>query len=216
MLKRALLYPFVAPEDILSLMTKQFGKDWLLWEPQTIRDELSDIGIRADALPPGNWDKLLATKAAILSGAPWEDWDAFLNFAQAFNGLETDFRVARICSPSETAWTVHCLGELKPEEKFSDEVANIIACILLGDGITIAPPELDFVDGPLAMLQMNNLGAEPFRELAKERYELCEKQGSVPQEDDPLSIHTVKLLAIRDYVVFMKAKAEAIYGTVNK
>lgn len=199
------------PQQIIVAMTKLFKSDWLEWEPSTIRAEIrEETGSDPDQWEDGVWDKLMATKACVLSGSAWQDWEAFLAIAQAFNGMRSDFIVARVCSPAEVAWAVECMKEIRPEERFEDEVVSFMACILINDGITIAPTVLEFVDDEMEQLQRGKLVSENFRELAKERYELYVAQGKYPDDDDPLSMHTVKMMAIDRYLFILREAARRL------
>lgn len=189
-----------SPAQLLAAMNEAFGEGWLKWEPATIRAELVDIGFDFDTLPVGSWDKLMATKAAFMNNAPWKDWTAFLTFAQAMNNYRVDFNVARICSPAEAAWTVECLKLIRPDERFSREVQAMIGSIFLSNGIVIPPEGLDFVKDEMKEMQDKTMAMGEFAKIAEERYILHRDQSSVPEGDSAIDIHTIKLLAIDEYI----------------
>lgn len=193
--------PKATPAQMIAYMLEQYGPQWFFWDPAVIRAELIDDGVNIDTLPDGAFDKIMAAKNLILNNSAWQDWDAFLAVGQACNNMHVDFETARPLSPSEVAWTIFCMNEIK-DEPFSSEVQALVAAILINDGICYAPGILSFCQDELNRMQYND---DDFVSIVKHAYESYDGREFM---EDPVDISVIKLLAIDKYLEEMSNARE--------
>ena len=201
----AIVNKHATPADLIASATRAFGNNWFKWEPQTIRDEIGEMGIRD--VPQWAWDKLLASKALLFTNEPWDEWGAFLNFAQAFNNRPVNFRVATLSSPAELAWTVKCLSRIRDRE-FAPDVQTVMASILLNEGIIIPPKGMEFLEDELDRMQERSDTFMSLKASVREAYESYLNSGKIIpatiHDEDIIWIHTIKLVAIQEYIEKME------------
>lgn len=131
------------PIALLAILTKQFGEEWLEWEPETVWDEILDEF--SASISSINKEKILAARLVKTSHRFFLEWDVFQHVTDALNGLTPNFSVLQRPSPGEMLVSVDIAEELQGKQDivFSPEVKAYIAGSFLYEDIWYLPPPLD-------------------------------------------------------------------------
>lgn len=200
----------ITPKQIVKTLTKNFGKAWFEWEPLSLEEEIEDLGVSFEGFPQTYWDRIMASRLCALNDVPWHDWNAFMAVSQALNLVKVDFDFARPCSPSEYAWAIWCMHDIKPDTTLDPLVQNIVSASMLDDGISVLPqPYLTQLNDNLIRLSPYEKDVIPFNELVLRRYALAEDRSNI-QEETPVNVHVIKLIAIDNYVENLIQNGEAL------
>jgi hypothetical protein len=136
------------PETIgtvmFTVLTDEYGLEFLDWEPDTLRREVQSA---FGASPPQvNWDKVWALSALLTTNTFFTNLDAFLHTCLALSGEDNDFRNFTPADVSQMAWGVteaHLLSP--PDEKagdvFNDEIRQYVRLKLEDEGFA-RPPKI--------------------------------------------------------------------------
>lgn len=129
---------------LLVMFADRFGTAGLHWEPETIL-----LSVEQDfkvALPPANFDRLMAAISLKLTDAFFKDLPTFIDICNVLSGDTFDPRVWDPADSAEIAWGVTEALLIDPpdpndEEPFTDEIRAYIGAVLNAEGI-ITPPAI--------------------------------------------------------------------------
>jgi hypothetical protein len=142
-LRNLFIRPNTHPVVLDFSLLRAFGSDWYRWEPETVREEISQefsTGVSEIC-----WQKIRALQALHSSTGPWTRWQIFEKVAHALNGNHLpNFRIMQMLSLEELYGAVDALDFLR-REKFSDEVRLYMAATVLEENVFYVPPPLDFM-----------------------------------------------------------------------
>lgn len=184
------------PFEIVSILSKAFGKEWIAWEPETLWTEIKgDLGITpSDALK----NKIQATRTVLVSDLFWKDHLVFEKVIVAFNNHVPLFdqyqhpSVAMLANGVEEAQKIRDL-------EFSDDVLRYIAVVAQYDGFIVLPEPLDVAQESLD--EISSAGRQ-FREDIARRWEEA-KAGNAPDgmySETVTGIQLARMAAVREYV----------------
>lgn len=143
------------------LLTKVFGIEWWLWEPETLRQVIPQQF--KSGCTELVWNKLQAVRAVhVAPEMVFGEWECFLPVITSLNNIVPDFDVMQLPTPARLYAGVGMLRSLDPDEEISEEIRRFIAWALLSHGIYFAPGELGFV-----------------QELLRRPYYICPDCGNV-------------------------------------
>lgn len=213
--------PAASPASLAKAMLQAFGRDWLMWEPTTLWEEIQTELLGGSELDRANKDKIMAARVVILSDSPWQDWESFINIALAFNDIPISPEAISICTPAQLAWAVYQMNILgQPDDQFSRETQDIMASMLIHEGILWLPafsyekmPEYNG-EQSLRSILGDELSALSFRinpdslDLVPEldsAWDAHTEGASLEEVQPPITetamIHTFKLMAMERYVL---------------
>lgn len=141
------------PVKLHQLATANFGKEYLLWEPETIAAECQ----RVDG--PLRVKEAAAALNAICvlkrNNTPWRDIEAFESVIEALNYIEPDFTEIEGVDVPELYLGVASMLKLREEPvlEFSDEIECYCAAVHLDDGFYAAAAPLTFCNPHLGRLR---------------------------------------------------------------
>ena len=115
----------------LQLIEKLYGKDYLEFEPETFKQDLS---ISDEVL-----GKIMAGIVLKTTSRFWNDIVPFEKIALALNDRSVSFTEYQELSPAEIAWAVTEAGFIKHPEPLGNDVKIYIAKILHDEGCDLAP-----------------------------------------------------------------------------
>lgn len=153
------------PVALTMVLLEQFGHEWFVWEPETLKQEILD-SFRATSISEQNWQKLQAVRTVVNSVGLWKEWEIFEKVIQAINNNVPRFDILQRCSLAQLMAGVDMIGTLRSEQ-YHDEVARYVAACALEGGVIYAPAPLEF--------------AQPH--LSKSTYE-CRDCGTVGEDDN--------------------------------
>lgn len=130
------------PLTLVGALLSALGAEWVLWEPETLRDSIAGHFNRSE-ISTLNWEKIQAARTCIASSSPWKSWSAFTVCAQPINNNIVDFQTLQPPTPAQCCFAVHVMNELG-DHGWDDEVERYIAASFLAEDITYLPPPVEF------------------------------------------------------------------------
>jgi len=88
-------HPDAHPIALDMFMLRQYGPEWLRWEPETLQHVVPE-DFKTSALSDMNLAKLQACKTLYLVDSFWERWEVFVVCLMPFNGVFPDFQVMQV------------------------------------------------------------------------------------------------------------------------
>ena len=115
-----------------SIMLKQYGPEWIDWDPTTIYMELKE-DFRVD--PSSEvMDRLSAVQVTLGTGAFFDRLDAFLNVSNTLNSGEPSFAMFDPVTTEEIAWALTEVSLMRDLLKFDYGIRQYIKMALASDG----------------------------------------------------------------------------------
>jgi hypothetical protein len=184
------------PLRLIDVLSGKYGGEWAMWEPETMW-----WAIRRDFGPVGEItrNKLGALRVAVKTDLPWLDWDIFEDTGLAWNDIIPIFGAYQPMTPSQCAFAIQVLRELRDEE-FAPEVVIYMAAILDEAGFVYVPEE--WFPGAQAQLDKKDwlMGLKSDVEAAWAKVQNVDPTQIEWTTDSQLDIHLVKLFVIKVYL----------------
>lgn len=186
------------PLQILEVLTMRYKTEWVGWESDTLW-----WSIRRSFGPVGEVvrNKVMALRLAATTEAPWMDWDTFEDSGLAWNDIIPTMGSFQPMTPMQLAFTLEVLRGIRPDEEFGHEIRAYTAAILDDHGWVWAPEEY-FGD----VQEILERGREHLAGVKQEVISAWEKIKDIdPQtiewtEEEPISIHLLKLFVVKTYL----------------
>jgi hypothetical protein len=155
----------------------------------------------------------MALRLAVVTDVPWLDWDTFENSSLAWSGTIPIFGAYQPLTPSQAAFGVQILREIRGDEEFAWEVKAYIAAILEDNGLVYAPEEWyagaqDVIDRKVWLLSFKSDVAEAWRKIKD-----IDPTQIEWDEGSPLQVHLLKLAVVKRVLDGVAAAREPIPGT---
>lgn len=184
------------PVEILRALTGKLGREWILWEPETLWVSIREAfpGPLSEVLK----NKIQAVKALLTSSAFWIDHVAFEKIAVALNNHVPLFDQYQNPSPAMLANALEEAGLIR-SARFSDEVLRYIAVVAYQDGLMVLPEPLDIAQEHLDELTRGTVGRQ-FKEDIARRWSEAKGAPEGLYQETLTGIHLAKMAAIREYV----------------
>ena len=128
----------------LALM-KEYGPEWLEWEPETLQYQIPHDFPTA-GVSDFTMEKLNAVKTLHLVDRFWQEWEVFVPVTMALNSLYPDFKVMQVPTVAQCAVAVDTARRLRTEVEWSDEMKVYLEVVHMHDGIFCAVDPLSFVE----------------------------------------------------------------------
>jgi len=182
--------------DLLRLLTSALGKEWVLWEPETVWSEMK----RAFGETPNEVlkSKVQALKTLLTTQAFWRDHLAFEKVVVSLNGRVPVFDQYQHPSPAMIACALKEAFRIRKAE-FSDEVLRYIAAICFDDGLIVLPEPLDIAQESLDEMTSPIVGRQIREDLHRRWTELNGKPDGLYTET-VTGVQLAKMRAIRECV----------------
>ena len=135
----------------MAVAYRTFGDELFSWEPETLDLEFRDEW--EVTLPPANLEKLHALISAVVSGAFYHDYSAFLLISSILCGGEDEpLDGADPLLVAEAAWGVTEVrlndSDHKEKHQWGDEVRRYVGVLCHEEGFVHPPPALRFARMP--------------------------------------------------------------------
>lgn len=104
-------------------------------EPETIRELFPELS--SDDI-----EKILATKVAFQTNAPFEDMDIFENLVYVLNGVKPDVTKMEGCTPKMVWDAIFEIKKIRKEFEFAHEVLMYIKYIFTSNGYYFYPENI--------------------------------------------------------------------------
>lgn len=123
-------------------MMRQFGVDWLLWEPETCWTEIQkEFKSQISELSRA---KIQTIRTLALTSSAWEHWQVFEKVIQGLNNNIPNFEVMQAPTLEQLYVGIDIMEQLRTVE-FSSEVRLYAAASILNEDVTFVPAPLDFL-----------------------------------------------------------------------
>lgn len=130
------------PVALVMVLFRQFGADWVEWEPETLKAEvLSEFN--ATSISENNWQKIQAARTLFQSSGFWSEWEVFEKIIQALNNNIPRFDISQPCSLPQLMAGIDIANTLR-EESFDDEIQRYVVACALEEGVIYLPETLTF------------------------------------------------------------------------
>lgn len=190
--------PLEKSSTAIGLITSlsALGKDWILWEPETLWAEIKGLGV---TLTEPLKAKIQAAKTLMTTDAFWRDHLAFEKVSVALNGGQPLFDQYQHPSPAMLARAITQASEVR-KGSFSDEVLKYIAAVAFEAGLLVLPEPLDVAQESLDEMTSHVVGRHVREEISRKWSE-----SGVNGLSDGLYTETVtgiqlaRMQAIREY-----------------
>jgi hypothetical protein len=137
-------HPRAHPIVLDLMLIKQYGLDWLAWEPETL--ELRVVqDFKTDKLSELNMHKVQAVKTMHLVNTFWRSWEVFLWCTMAVNECHPDFETMQVPGVPQCLISADIAGRVRDDVEWSDELRQYLAVVYRHDGIFYPLPPLEFV-----------------------------------------------------------------------
>lgn len=198
------------PALLLDLiMLAHFGKDWLSWEPATVRETLVRAGLATEQDVDIVFEKTMAVQVLHACDIFWENWGAFEKICLALLGKDIDPQRLQPLTIEDMARAITIAQSLPGlrNKTFSDEVLGYVAAKVRAsaghdaiesriglDGLVYLPPPLEAAQPFLDRLQPVSAP------LAPQIRHAYMNNWPVTNGADPLNIQLDKCYRLRAYV----------------
>lgn len=196
---KLLIYPGAHPVALDLWVIRNLGKDSVLWEPETLWQEMG----RATGFNPSEVvrNKIQAARLVHLQDSPFEAWETFEKVIQAFDGAVPRFDIMQPTSPPVLMAGVETMKTIRFRE-LGEEAKRYAASSFLNSGLVYAPPPLDGIN-PLIE---ERLPDKKIIALVKRAL----STGAAPlREDDPVGIQVAKISTAKTYAEQMRNRMVA-------
>jgi hypothetical protein len=154
----------------------------------------------------------MALRLAAVTDMPWIDWDTFENCSLAWSGTIPLFGAYQPVTPSQAAFGVQILREIRQDEEFSWEVKAYIAAVLEDSGFVYAPDEWfagaqDVIDRKVWLL-----GFKTEVESAWAKIKDVDPARIEWDESSPLQVHLLKLAVVKQVLEGRALAREKVPG----
>ena len=154
------------PETLLivNVLTYHFGDSWVTWEPETVRQEISDRGLLLTAdgedIPEESvFDHIFALQLIFSHTGFMDFWKMFEKVAKALNKQPVIMTTIQTVTPAEAVYFRKMINILRPdvaEEDFGKDIKKYIAASCMQQGMFIVPEKLKSCQNFLDKLSYTN------------------------------------------------------------
>lgn len=120
----------------LAALDREYGQDYLFFEPETLQSELCP----SEAV----LDKIQAGITLKTTSAFWNDIVVFEKVALALNNRRVSFEEYQDLSPGEMTWAMVETRFIDSGESLGDDVKVYIAMRLRDEGYTLVPQDIEY------------------------------------------------------------------------
>jgi len=136
----------IHPLVLNLILVKEFGPEYLSWEPETCWVEISKTW--NSTVSEVNRNKIQAVRTCHTTDQPYERWEVFDSVSLGLLGVPPKFDLIQKPTPHRAAFALEVLSQIKESRKVSDEVYRYVSACMLDYGMV-------FGTGPLSPCNKN-------------------------------------------------------------
>lgn len=172
------------------ILLKEFGKEYLGWEPETCWLEIKRTF--GPSISEINRNKVQAIRTCYVSDQPYERWEVFEKVAMGLMGLTPRFDLIQKTTPHRASVALEIFGHVRSDKDISPEVYKYVAACMLDYGIIYGP-------GPLEPCNEHVLKYTTREQQGRVRERVM--KGTTPLFDgrDMDDIQVMKSLSVKDF-----------------
>jgi len=220
----------IEPLPVFTVMTNHFGKDWVGWEPETIRQSIASLNLLPKDMPDLKretlFDMIMALQLIFSHTGILDFWNMFEKTINALNFIKVNMRVIQPPSPANMVYGLRIIKLLRPDlkdDKPGEELAKYIAACCYQKGFLVVPSDLK--DAQKWLNSMIN--TEEYNELAhaiwsaeSRFYSMSDSEfdatlGKFGVSETPASIQTMKNISVIKYVRDKCSASDRQLGQTN-
>lgn len=184
-------HPDAHPIALDMLMLRQYGPEWLTWEPETLQ-ALVPEDFKTSALSDMNLSKLQACKVLHLVDSFWQRWEVFVACTMPFNGVFPDFHVMQVPTVAQCLVACDVANRIRKDVAWSTEMKKYVGAVYQHDGIFLPLPPADFAEFELP---------EDFdQHTLAERWPAIRSSGVAPKGETVLDEQLRRLLVVNGFL----------------
>tara|TARA_B100000131_G_scaffold166520_2_gene161001 strand:- start:1619 stop:2299 length:681 start_codon:yes stop_codon:yes gene_type:complete len=123
------------------LLVKEFGPDYLGWEPETCWVEIARTW--KTTISEVNRNKIQAVRTCHTTDQPYERWEAFDLVASGLLGLPPKFDLIQKPTPHRAGLALDIMGQIKEGGKISSDVYKYVAACMMDYGMVYGTGPLE-------------------------------------------------------------------------
>jgi len=123
------------------MLLKEFGSDYLGWEPETCWLEISRTW--GTTISEINKNKIQAIRTCHVTDDPYERWEVFELVSTGLMGLPPKFDLVQRPTPHRAAFALDVLGQVRESKLPNAEVYKYVAAVLMDNGVMYGPGPLE-------------------------------------------------------------------------
>jgi hypothetical protein len=176
------------------LLIKEFGPDYLGWEPETLWLEIGrNWGV---ATAESSRNKIQAMRTCHVSDQPYTSWGVFEKVAGGLMGLSPKFDLIQRATPHRAAAALEIMSQARDNRPVSDQVYKYIAACLLDAGMVYGPGPLE----PCNKHMTKFVGADLQKSVKS-----AISAGRTPTFDGANSsdVQVMKSLSVKDFIEYV-------------
>jgi hypothetical protein len=183
------------PLALNLVMLKEFGPEYLGWEPETCWDEIKlTWGVNVSE---ANRQKIQAVRSIYVSDDTVAEWEVFENIAAGLVGNTPRLDIIQRPTPARAHIALDVIKNIREASTIKDEVYQYCAAVLMDHGMLYGPGSLEPANKFLKGVSADDQAT--VRNLVR--------SGSVPtlSSGGVILVQTMKSLSVRDYVRMVDA-----------
>jgi len=194
--------PYIGPKDVtgaftdkdthpavlILLLTKEFGDEYVGWEPETLWTE---IARKWGGLSMMNRTKIQAARTCLTNTYPYESWTVFEPVACGLMGNPPQFDMVERASPWRCGFALTTMQYLRDDFKIESEIYKYIAASLHDAGFAYATGALLPVNKHLRRLTDATL---------HDKVAATFKEKRVVQDNSAVALHQSKARHLDDFI----------------
>lgn len=138
-------HPSSHPVVLDLLLLRQYGPEWMMWEPETIMARVPQ-DFRTSDVSDLNLHKIQAMKTLHFNDTFWQRWEVFNWCTQSFNNIVPDFEVMQVPSTAQLLVAVDTARRVREDVEYTGEVKYFMRSSCKHDGIFCPPEPLEFLE----------------------------------------------------------------------
>ena len=115
------------------ILLKEFGKEYLGWEPETCWFEIKRTW--GPTVSESSRNKIQAIRTCHVSDQPYERWEIFEKVALGLLGMSPRFALIQKTTPHRASVALEIFGHVRPEKDITPEVYKYVAACMLDYGM---------------------------------------------------------------------------------
>ena len=189
--KHAFTSKDVHPLVLDLLLLKEFGPEYLGWEPETVWVEISKTW--GTSVSDSNKNKIQAIRTCHTTSQPYERWETFELVCSGLVGQPPKFDLIQRPTPHKAAFALEVMTQIKEKQRVADEVYKYISACMLDYGLVYGQGPLSPCNKHLRHFVSREKQLQIKRSLDRNR---------VPKFDgkDENDVQVMKSISVKDFL----------------
>ena len=184
----------VHPLVLNLIMVKEFGPDYLAWEPETCWIEIARTW--NSTISEVKRNKIQAVRMCHTTDQPYERWEAFDIVASGLVGVPPKFDLIQKPTPHRAAFALEVLAQIKEEAKVSSEVYKYVSACMLDYGMVYGSGPLE----PCNSIMASVLDGHGISQQESVKKALRKNRKPTFDGNNDSDVQLMKTLSVKDFL----------------